>query len=182
MKKLIPIFLAALLTLTACTDASPSGPAPEDSLALLTAVWDSFPEDERFPAAGGDMDNVNMEGPGRFYTADASLLDNVLGLPEQASGKIDDAASLTHMMNANSFTCGAFRLKDPGDASDVASAIKDNLLQRQWVCGFPDRLIILQADSYIVSFFGTEDFVKPFREKLTDAFPSAKTLCDEPLI
>lgn len=181
MKKLMPLILAALLTLTACTGTSSSAPAPEDSLAFLTSVWDSFPEDERFPAAGGDTENTNMDGPGRFSTADASLLDNVLGLPESASDKIDDAASLTHMMNANSFTCGAFRLKDPGDAPDVASAIKDNLLQRQWVCGFPDRLIILQTDNYVVSFFGTEDFVKPFRERLTDAYPSAKTLCDEPL-
>lgn len=185
MKKLLLISLAVFLaiSLAACVEDKPadSAPAVKSSLELLTAVWDSYTDDEKFPAAGGDMseENMVMDGPGTFSTADASMLDTVLGLPEASAEKIDDSASLVHMMNANSFTCGVFHVKSTGDASDLSAAIKDNLMQRQWVCGFPDKLVIMQVDSYVVSIFGTGDIVDTFKLKLTETYTSAKTLCDE---
>lgn len=186
MKKLLCVFLAALLTLclAACGGNEPSGqPAVESSLELLATVWGSYSDDEKFPAAGGDMseDNMTMGEPGKFSTDDAAALDTTLGLPEASAGKIDEAASLVHMMNANTFTCGAFHLKDSKDAASVAAALKDNLMQRQWMCGFPDKLVIVQLDGYVVSFFGENEIVGAFLDKLTKAYPAAETVCDEPL-
>lgn len=187
MKKLLFIFLAALLTLslTACGEKNESSgqPAVGSSLELLTTVWGSYSDDEKFPAAGGDMsgENMNMDGPGKFSTDDAAALDTTLGLPEAAADKIDEAASLVHMMNANTFTCGVFHLKDTGDAAGVAAALKDNLMQRQWMCGFPDKLVIVQTDGYVVSIFGENEIVNTFRDKLAQAYPAAETVCDVPI-
>lgn len=187
MKKLALICSAAVLAifLGACGGGSLAGggPAAKSALDLLATVWDGYTDEEKFPIAGGDMsgENMVMDGPGNFSTGDPSLLDASLGLPEASAGLIDEAASLIHMMNANTFTCGAFHLKAGGDAGTLSAALKDNLLQRQWMCGFPDKLVIMQVDSYVVSFFGANEIVDTFKAKLAEAYASAETLCDEPV-
>lgn len=194
MKKLLSILLAALLvfSLAACssnnnpggTDTPNNDPSSVNSaLDLLNTVWASYGDDEKFPSAGGDMteENMSMEGPGKFGVEDGAMLDSTLGFPEASAAKIDDAASLVHMMNANTFTCGAFHVANAADVDAVAAEVKDNIMNRQWICGFPDKLVIVNVDGYIVAFFGATDLVDAFNAKLTAAYSSAKTVCDEPI-
>lgn len=191
MKKLLSIFLAAILTfsLVACTagektESSSSAAEVASALELLANVWESYEEDEKFAAAGGDMseENMTMNGPGKFSTKDAVALDTTLGFPEGSVEKIDEAASLVHMMNANTFTCGAFHVKEAGDLAGVSAAIKDNIMQRQWMCGFPDKLVIMQVGNYLISVFGENEIVDSFQTKLSAAYSSAELLCDEPIV
>ena len=42
-----------------------------------------------------------------------------LGLPESEAANIDDAASMVHMMNANTFTGAAYRLKSGGSSGGI---------------------------------------------------------------
>lgn len=93
--------------------------------------------------------------------------------------KLDAAASLMHMMNANTFTCGAFRLKDAADADAVCTAIHDGLNSKQWMCGFPDKMVIAKVSGCIVSVYGAEDLVNTFRDKLTAAYENAEIVYDE---
>ena len=196
MKKLLSILLAALLILSLVACSSNNNPGDSDkpnndsntgsvssALDLLNTVWASYGEDEKFPSAGGDMseENMSMEGPGKFSVEDASMLDSTLGFPAASAGKIDDAASLVHMMNANTFTCGAFHVANAADVDTVAAEVKDNIMNRQWICGFPDKLVIVNVDGYIVAFFGATDLVDGFNAKLAAAYSSAKTVCDEPI-
>ena len=208
MKRFFAIFLAALLALSlaACngkentngavpskdSNASDTGEqnqepgesAAKSPLELLTTVWNSYGDGEKFAAAGGDMseENMTMDAPGKFGAEDTAALDTTLGFPAAFAGKIDDAASLVHLMNANTFTCGAFHVKNAGDIAELSAAIKENIMKRQWICGFPDKLVIVKADSYIISFFGANEIVNTFKKKLTAAYPSVETLCDEPIV
>lgn len=93
--------------------------------------------------------------------------------------KLDAAASLMHMMNANTFTCGAFRLKDAADTDAVCTAIHDGLNSKQWMCGFPDKMMIAKVSGCIVSVYGAEDLVNTFRDKLTAAYENAEIVYDE---
>ncbi|MCH5316667.1 MAG: bacteriocin transport accessory protein [Eubacterium sp.] len=194
MKKLLSILLAALLVLSLAACSSNNNPGGSDTpnnetgavnsaLELLNTVWASYGDDEKFPSAGGDMteENMSMEGPGKFGVEDAAMLDSTLGFPEASVAKIDDAASLVHMMNANTFTCGAFHVANAADVDAVAAEVKDNIMNRQWICGFPDKLVIVNVDGYIVAFFGATDLVDGFNAKLAAAYTSAKTVCDEPI-
>lgn len=192
MKKLLSIILAAMLSLslTACGGKADANSEPgkeqisvSSTLELLTTVWNSYTDDEKFPVMGGDMSDENMtaDAPGKFGIDDTNALDATLGFPAASAKQIDDAASLMHMLNANTFTCGAFHVKNESDSASITAAIKDNIMQRQWICGFPDKLVILKIDSYVVSFFGTTDLVDTFKTKLTAAYPSAETICDEPI-
>lgn len=192
MKKLLSIILAAMLalSLTACggKETSNSEPGKEQisvtsALELLTTVWNSYADDDKFPVVGGDMSDENMtaDAPGKFAVDDADALDTFLGFPAASADQIDDAASIVHMLNANTFTCGAFHMKNESDSAAITAAIKDNIMKRQWICGFPDKLVIVKIDSYVVSFFGTTDLVDTFKTKLTAAYTSAEIICDEPI-
>lgn len=116
MKKFLTMLLALVmvLSLAACSSqkgGDVNGGFPASALDLLTAVWNAYPESEKFSVVGGSLDNPVDNAPGAFPVDDADNLDYMLHFPADKSDLIDDAASLTHMMNANSFTCGAFHVK-----------------------------------------------------------------------
>ena len=94
----------------------------------------------------------------------------------------DDGASLFHMMNGNTFTCGALRLTDAGKLDEAAKEIRDYIMAKQWMCGFPDKLIVVSVDNYLISCFGAEDLVNTFRDKLQAAYSGAVVITDEPIV
>ena len=81
--------------------------------------------------------------------------------------------ALMHMMNANTFTCGAFHVTKSEDVTAVADSLKENILKRQWMCGFPDKLVVITVDDYVVSAFGNGELIDNFKAKLTAVYKSA---------
>ena len=119
------------------------------------------------------------DAPGAVSIADADNLNYMLTLPVEDAGKIDGAASLSHMMNANTFTCGALRVKNGDDAAKLAEDLRDAIQNKQWMCGFPDKLVIATLGNYVVSVYGDEELVNTFRDKLTAAYENAEIVYDE---
>ena len=166
------------------TDTSaPETDAASDPKALLDAIWNNYKEDDKFPAAGGDYDEANMVdgAPGNVGLADADSVEHLTGFPAASIGEIDAAASLFHMMNGNSFTCGAYRVKEGTDVDALAQSIRDAIQGRRWMCGFPDKLVIATVDNYIVSVFGLEDLVDNFRDTMLAVYPATSVVFDEPI-
>ena len=193
MKKLIAFLLASvmLLSLAACAakaeDTNPPASEEEtiaDALTLLNTVWASYSEDEKFPAAGGDYSEENMTdgAPGKVGLDDPSSVEYLLSIPASVVAMADDGASLFHMMNGNTFTCGALRLTDAGKLDEAAKEIRDYIMAKQWMCGFPDKLIVVSVDNYLISCFGAEDLVNTFRDKLQAAYSGAVVITDEPIV
>ena len=184
MKKTISLALALVLALSlaACgkngnTDSSADVPA--DANTLLTTVWDSYTDDEKFPAAGGDYTTPVEDAPGAVDISDADNLNYMLTLPVEDASKIDGAAALGHMMNANTFTCGAFHITSKDDVEAVANDLRDAIQSKQWMCGFPDKLVIFTYDQYVVSLYGDEELVNTFRDKFTAAYSDSVVAYDE---
>ena len=183
MKKIVSLVLAALLVLSlaACgskDNASDGNPVrPTSALNILETVWNTYGEDEKFAVAGGDFSEANAreDAPGVFDLKDRELADSELGLPETAA--VDEAASLVHMMNANTFTAAAYHAT--GDTAELAQQLRDNIMQRQWMCGFPDKLVIATLGNYVVSVYGDEELVNTFRDKLQAAYSDAAIAYDE---
>ena len=178
MKKFLTLLLAAAMTLSlaACgsktDDNSGNNSQPASALELLNAVWAHYSDDDKFPAAGGDFDEANMteDAPGNFSVEDGDALDYSLSFPAADAGKLSDAASLTHMMNANTFTAGAFHVASSSDVDSVVSDLKDNIMNRQWMCGFPDKVAVAVVGEYVVFVFGAEDLVNTFMSHLNGIF------------
>ena len=167
MKKIFALILALamVMSLVACgnnkTEAAAANP-----LDVLTNAWNEMGDDEKFPIGGGDSANMVMDAPGAFDVANVEELDFMLGLSADGAEKIDAAASFMHMMNANTFTCGAYSLKSGEDADAFVSALRDNIQARQWMCGFPEKLVIVTVDNVVISMFGNGQIVDSFSAKL----------------
>ena len=193
MKKILALLLAAVmvLSLAACTNKGSEGGAtspagaqtnqPKSALEILEKVWSKYSADEKFPATGGSEKHMKEDMPGKFDVSDAEALDFELGFPKANASEIDDAASLMHMLNQNNFSCGAYHVKDSGNVEALAGKIKENILARQWLCGFPEKLVILTVGDYIVSVFGAGELTDTFIAKLSAEYSSAKQLFDVPV-
>lgn len=184
MKRTLSLILALALALSlaACgkkDDNSGAADAPADSLTILNKVWESYTDDEKFPAAGGDYEHAADNAPGAFDPSDADNLSYMLSVPTDDASLIDDAASLMHMMNMNTFTCGALRTASADDAAKLASDLRDAIQAKQWMCGFPDKLVIATLGNYVVSVYGDEELVNTFRDKLLAAYSDASVVYDE---
>ena len=145
---------------------SPSG----NALSILTAVWGTYSEEEKFPAGDGPM-AMDISNPDNYTY--------MLTFPAADTGLIDEAAGLVHMMNLNTFTCGAFHAADSKDLSTLAEDLHTAVTGKQWMCGFPDKLVIVTVDQCVLSLYGHEELVNTFRDKLTAAYPAASVVYDE---
>ena len=188
MKKIVALMLALILALglTACGGSKASETTKDDTegksaVQILEDVWAAY-DGEKFAIAGGDYENMVMDAPGSVNVSDGEMLDALLGYPAASAGLIDDGASMMHMMNQNTFTAGVYHVAKADDVQAVADALKENIMNRQWMCGFPEDLVIYSVGaSYVVAAFGAEDVVDNFEDALTGAYASAKVLYDEDL-
>lgn len=186
MKKLFALLLAAVmaLSLVACggndtkTDEPSSDQAAEitSALNLLETVWNDYGEDEKFAVVGGGPDAEQMVdgAPGAFDLSDRSLAEYHLVLPETA--EVDEAASLIHMLNANTFTAAAYHAT--GDAQALATELRDAVQANRWMCGFPDKVVVAVRGEYVAVAFGAEDLVDAFAGRLSGIF-GMKPVYDE---
>ena len=154
---------------TATTEATVSGPA--SALELLNAAWAAFPEEIKFPVMGGDAENPNWEGPGSVTLpgAEGNALWN-LYVPDELLVNFTEAATMIHAMNTNTFTAGAMKLAEGADKTAIAAAIKDAILGTRWMCGFPERMIIVSSGDYLVVAFGHDGVNFPEGGKLISTF------------
>lgn len=189
MKKFVALLLAMTLalSLTACGGGKTAETTKDDTegktaVDILTDAWAAYEEDEKFAIAGGDYNTMVPDAPGAVDVKDGETLDALLGFPAASAGLIDDGASMLHMMNQNTFTAGVYHVAKADDVQAVADAIKENIMNRQWMCGFPDDLVVYSVGAnYVVAVFGAEDVVDNFEDALETVYASTKILYDEDL-
>mgnify|MGYP000834808267 CR=1 FL=1 len=175
MKKMITFILGAAMaiSLVGCSGnngSSNHGGSGDGSTSsyssaveVLETVYGVYSEDQKFPIGGGDSENLVMDGPGAFDITKTDELESSLGFPAGQADSIDGAASMIHMMNANTFTGAAYHLTDGADADAFAEAVKETVLAKQWICGMPDTLVILSADDYVITAYGAADLIENFK-------------------
>lgn len=179
MKRFVALALAMTMAVsfTACGNDKGGQQAGEvqqveitDSTELLTKAWEVYPG-EKFAAMGGGYDNSVADVPGSINHADAETMDALLGMPADAGKYVHDAASLIHMMNANTFTAGAYRMNSAENVQEFADLMKEALMSRQWMCGIPEKLVIVSVGSdYVVTVVGAADLLDNFKSALDEVY------------
>ena len=160
------------------TDTPDEPETPETSaLDILNTIWNSYADDEKFAIIGGS--DMTMNAPGVLDHTDTQTMSNSYYIPEANVSMVDDAASMIHMMNTNTFTGGIYHIADSSNIADFASAVKDSILGAQWICGFPDELLIISVDDYVIVAFGATELIDTFSAKTTAAYDSAEILYNE---
>lgn len=181
MKKVLALLLAVMMlaSFVACS-AAPAVQSVNEK-ELLETVWASYADDEKFFAMGGDYNNIVDNAPGACDATDAETLDAMFGFPTANVADIDAAASLMHAMNQNTFTAGAYHMVSADKKADLAAAIKENIMNRHWMCGFPDTLIVASVGDCLVAAFGEASIMETFKTKLTTAYDFTEILYEESL-
>ena len=185
MKKLIAIVLTLVMVMAmfaGCGKEETSiEEVPASALEILENVWALYGEDEKFPVMGGDINNIVDGAPGAYDVSDTEMLSYQLLVPADQAGNITDAASLIHGMMVNNFTCGVFRVG--GESNNFAEAIYNAVKGNQWMCGFPDSVLVsIIGGEYVLMAFGINDAMDPFEAKFQEAYPAAQIVYNEPVM
>ena len=197
MKKMISLLLAAVmvLSLAACsaagnganneTPADTEAPAvnvPGSALEVLENIWNAYGDDEKFPVIGGNMEAPVDGAPGNYDMAYAENLTWNLLVPADQLANVDQAATMIHMMNANTFTCGVVHMAAGADAAAFAATMREAVQGNQWRCDFPETLVIaVIGGEYVLVAFGVNDAMNPFQTHLAEAYADAEVLYNEPV-
>lgn len=193
LKKTAALALTILLTLSALTGCGgkdgadtpaeePAAPAIESALDFYTDVWARFAEEDRFPCGGGDADHENAEGPGQYLLTEdgAENFKYLLHVTDELYDMLEnDAATLQHMMNLNTFSSAVVRLKDAAQAAEFAEGYKTAIQGQRWMCGFPDRVVVLSVGDYVVMAYGMEDNINNLTAACSAVEPQTVVLVDE---
>ena len=169
-------------------------PAYKSALELLTIIYNGYnataTEETMLYVAGGNsfnFDTVSFEGPGKFVPlAGEDYADDYsqnLGIPEADVAKLDDAASMFNMMNANMFTSYAVHFTNEADVDAMVETLKTSILARHWICGSPDKLIIAKAPgNYLIVTWGVSvdgGIVLPYTESFATLVPGSTIVVTE---
>lgn len=182
MKRILALSLICLV-LMGCRSAQPAQTEPSVDMGNLTAVdllaniWASYDDTQRFAACGGTTDRAVDDAPGALNMANAEEIFARYLVPEDKLELLTEGASLVHMMNSHIFTACAVRISE--DETAFVEAWRQNIQDTQWLCSWPDRLLIAKVGEYILLSFGLEDTMSVFREKLVKTYPGAVILKEE---
>ena len=202
MKKIIALIIAGLMVLSfaACgseeettvadettteADSTVDGEEAEtdvtgelDAVGVLSAIFADYAEDKSFPIGGGDEANMNVEGPGKYDISLVEELNVVAHLPASQNGNVTEAANVMNMMNANSFSGAAYLLKEGTDASAFAADFKDELDNAQWLCGFPEKFVVIKVGDYVVTAYGLADNIEYFKTQAASALTDSSVVLE----
>ena len=187
MKKMIALVLALamILTMAACgkkaelEETTPTVVVPASALEIFQNVWDAYAEEEKFAVMGGGMENPVDGAPGAFPLDDEAISYALL-IPAEQLTNVTEAASLTHMMNANTFTGAVYKRADGVSAADFGTAMRDAVMNNQWMCGFPDSLLIQDiAGAYVLVAFGKNEPMQSLETHLNEVYPDSTVLANE---
>lgn len=197
MKKIVSMLLVCVMlmmlaacggsgnadTTTAATETTAAPVTVASALEILENIWASYAEEEKFAVIGGNMENPVDGAPGNYDMSYAENLTYNLLVPAEQLASVDEAATMIHMMNANTFTCGVVHLTEGTDAAAFTAAVHDAIQNNPWMCGFPDQeLIAVIGGEYVLIAFGVNDAMNPFMTHLGQAYADAEILYNESLI
>lgn len=148
---------------------------------VINNVIDTYAEEEKFFAMGGDTEAPVDGKAGLMNLANTETVNYMLHTNDDLIAQADEVASFVHGMNANSFTSGAFKLKDAATADAFITSLKDSVLATQWMCGFPEKIVIVNVNGgdYVVYAIGNGELIDNFKTKLTTLYAESATVVVE---
>lgn len=153
------------------------GTGESSGAQILSAIWGTYADEERFAAYGGTVEHSVADAPGDLDMNNTEELTTKYLLPMEQLSMVKSAASLVHLMNSNIFTGVVFEVD--GSVKELADAIRQNIQKTQWICGQPDQLLMAQVEGHLLMAFGGKDVMDVFRGKLTQVHSGASVLYDE---
>lgn len=153
------------------------------ALEILEFAWMQIGAENQPSAYGGHVgeDGEYYPGPNSYELAYAEDLAAKLLLPTDQMDKVVDAATVIHLLNANSMTAGVVKLQEGADVKAFADATADRISNNQWMCGFPEKMVIIQiSDDFLFVGFGLTDLLDPMVKGMSESW-TVTELCNQSL-
>ena len=160
----------------------PSQPSVEtnEAVDMLASAWDKWESEYKEYFAGGTTkfdDDYNVLNPqGAPGVVDAEELEFGYYVPNANLSSVSAAASVYHGLNKNNFTAATFIVED---AAAFAAIMKDALLTTNYVCGFPEHLLVYTlSDNCVLYVLGNLSVMEGFGDAVMSAYPNATVIYD----
>lgn len=159
-------------------------PSIASAVDFYTEVWDAFGEENKFSSVGGDAEH-STEGPGQFLLTEdnADSFKQLILVTDELYGMLEnDAATLQHMMNINTFSSAVAKLKDSSKSSEFAEGYRDSIQEQRWMCGFPDKVVVISVGDYVVMAYGLEENIDNLVAACLAVEKQSRVLVDAPAV
>ena len=162
----------------------------KSAIELLQIIFNGYnaaqtTDETKLWVGGGNINNfdtVNPEGPAAFVALTDEDYDQNLAVPAAQVASIESAASMFNLMNTNNFNCFTIQFKAGTDVDASINAIKENILARRWICGAPEKLVIIKMPGdCILVVWGAVQFggiVDPFAASIATLVEGATTVVE----
>lgn len=139
------------------------------AVEILEYAWMGMGAERQPSAIGGHFSAEYTGGPYTYELAYAEDLAATLLLPADQMDAVIDAATVVHMLNANSLTAGVIKLSEGTDVKAFADAVADRISNNQWMCGFPEKMSIIQInEDYLFVAYGLIELLDPMVQGMGD--------------
>ena len=122
-----------------------------------------------------------VSGPGALCLEEVDNLTYYTLFPAESVSKISSAACFFNMMNMNNGTVAAFEVKDAADVAALADTMKEKITTNMWICGFPERYLIVNVNGTLISAFGNADTINSLKDGVLATYADAVVLHDAAL-
>ncbi len=122
-----------------------------------------------------------VSGPGALSLEDTDNLVYYTLFPAESVSKINSAACFFNMMNMNNGTIAAFEVKDAADVAALADTMKEKITTNMWMCGFPEKYLIVNVNGTLISAFGNADTINSLKDGVLATYADAAVLYDAAL-
>lgn len=152
---------------TAATKPRAGAPGQTAASEVLEQIWAGYEEQEHFAVYGGMMEHPVENAPGDLDMKLAMLWAPRYRVPLAHLDKLEQGASLCHLMNGNLLTVTAFHLAETADTAKIAQDWRWELQHSYWVAGQPNRLLLAQVEkSFLLMAFGSKEQMQILKKKL----------------
>ena len=119
--------------------------------------------------------------PGSLSFDNFAEWENQTMLPADALAQIQNAAIFYSLMNMNNGTFYSFELKNESEVASLADRVQSNIKSNYWICGFPERFLIMRTDDVLICAYGLESAMNAWKSAVTSVYENAEVLYDEAL-
>lgn len=124
---------------------------------------------------------VPKNEPGEVSVGEGDDLESQTLFPASSADKLSGAAVFFNLMNQNNGTFAAFEVKNESDIQALADMMKNKVKNNQWICGFPERYLIMRVGNIMVFSYGLSSSMNAFKDAVTVMHADAAVLYDEVL-
>lgn len=122
---------------------------------------------------------VPKNEPGAVDPSDGENLESQTLFPASSADKLSGAAVFFNLMNQNNGTFAAFEVRNESDIQSLADMMKNKVKNNQWICGFPERYLIMRVGNIMVFSYGLDASLNAFKAAVTTEHADAAVLYDE---